>query len=570
MRGESTDRTQSNRDRRHDARSAGTVCAMIDARNPDYDNTPASPRRPAFGYAPEDRSVHPIVSIVTPFYNGAARVFDETATSVFRQSFQGWEWLIINDCTTDPEALSVLNRYRMMDCRIHVIDHAANRGLPAARNSGFAAARGEFVMLLDDDDLLEPTAIEKMLWHLISYPEVSVANGWSVNFGAEQSLWPAGFECRAQMLHVNSTTGRAMVRKSAHRAVGGYDEALRNGMEDWDFWLRLADHGLWGSTIPEYLDWYRKRENHFGRWSDLKQADRLQQFRAGLRERHARLYQHGLPVLAHRVPELMMTSPIRGSLTKNGRRLLMLTPAFGGDLKSRESLSIVAGLAQSGWYATVVATDSANRVSQSEFARMTPDVFSLCAFLTPSVYPAFIRCLIESRRPDVVVLRGSEFARRILPFLRTTCGEAAYVNWSECAAVGAAPEARLLEAMAGKQEPPVPEDAARAACEAGIAWILDQPSGAAVQWREAEASVAHIRNSRLWRAVERLERLWPLSWDRSARRAANCDDPRDELDRMRRHPIYRLARWAKRARLYRWYARRRHGDAYEHSAAHQL
>src|ERR1041384_3989668 len=142
---------------------------MVDPRNPDYSSTPASPGRPAFGYAPEAGRAAPLVSIVTPFYNGAAAVFDETAQTVFRQSFQQWEWLIINDKTTNPAALAVLDRYRSIDPRVRVIDHDVNKGLSGARNTGFAAARAEFIMLLDDDDLLEPTAIEKLLWHLISY-----------------------------------------------------------------------------------------------------------------------------------------------------------------------------------------------------------------------------------------------------------------------------------------------------------------------------------------------------------------------------------------------------------------
>lgn len=177
---------------------------------------------------------------------------------MFQQSLQQWEWLIVNDASTDPAALAILDEYRRRDPRIRVIDNQVNQGLAGTRNVGFEAATTDYVFLLDDDDLMEPTAIEKFVCFLESYPEYAVVNGWSVAFGAMEYLWPTGFNRGAEMLKENFATGRALVRRTAHRAVGGYDASLRSGMEDWEFWLRLADHGLWGATIPEYCDWYRR------------------------------------------------------------------------------------------------------------------------------------------------------------------------------------------------------------------------------------------------------------------------------------------------------------------------
>ena len=76
---------------------------MIDPTHPDYINTPASPQRPAYAYRLADPSSAPRVSIVTPFYN-TGPVFHETARCVLQQSLQQWEWLIINDGSTQPEA----------------------------------------------------------------------------------------------------------------------------------------------------------------------------------------------------------------------------------------------------------------------------------------------------------------------------------------------------------------------------------------------------------------------------------------------------------------------------------
>src|SRR5262249_55963242 len=100
---------------------------MIDPRKPDYANTPASQQRAPYSYAPADASAPPCASIITPFYN-TGEVFHETARSVFRQSLQQWEWLIINDGSSDPAALAVLDRYRSCDPRVRVIDLKVSGG----------------------------------------------------------------------------------------------------------------------------------------------------------------------------------------------------------------------------------------------------------------------------------------------------------------------------------------------------------------------------------------------------------------------------------------------------------
>ncbi|MGB9830747.1 MAG: glycosyltransferase family 2 protein, partial [Fervidicoccus fontis] len=165
---------------------------MINPTSPDYNNTPVSPNRPVFGYFPSNLNETPYVTIITPFYNTDS-VFHETAQSVLQQSFQQWEWFIINDGSTDPDALSILEKYRYFDPRIKVIDHDANRGLSAARNTGFSLARTSYIVQLDSDDLLEPTAVEKWLWFLESYPEYGFVKGYSVGFGAQEYLWQKGF-----------------------------------------------------------------------------------------------------------------------------------------------------------------------------------------------------------------------------------------------------------------------------------------------------------------------------------------------------------------------------------------
>src|SRR5882762_1568077 len=261
---------------------------MISATHPDYSNTPVSAARPSFGYAPLEHKGAPRVTIVTPFYN-TGEVFHETASSVMRQSFQEWEWLIVNDGSKDPEALKVLSQYRNFDPRIRIIEHMENRGLPAARNTGFKEARSEYVVLLDSDDLLEPTAVEKWVWYLESHPECSFVSGYSVGFGATEYLWSSGFHDGPEFLRQNMVNVTSIVRRSVHEAVGGFNEEMRAGLEDWEFWLRCASQGYWGDTIPEHLDWYRRRKDHGDRWQGLDSNGNAQTAAQEIQNRYARL-----------------------------------------------------------------------------------------------------------------------------------------------------------------------------------------------------------------------------------------------------------------------------------------
>ena len=86
----------------------------------------------------------PLVSIVTPAFNAAAYVA-ETAASVFAQSHARWEWIIVDDGSTDG-TLALAQNFAQRDARVRVVPLPANTGLPAAaRNRGLAEAKGEFI-----------------------------------------------------------------------------------------------------------------------------------------------------------------------------------------------------------------------------------------------------------------------------------------------------------------------------------------------------------------------------------------------------------------------------------------
>jgi len=368
---------------------------------------------------------------VTPYFNTGV-VFRETAVSIFRQSFQDWEWIIVNDGSTNVEALAVLDEYRNRDPRVRVLDLPENRGLSAARNAGYAAARADLVMQIDSDDLAEPTFLEKCVWFLRTNPQWGFVCGWTVGFGADNYLWGRGFHDLEKFLHENLVTPTALIRKSVWRASGGYDEANRNGLEDWDFWLRCAAAGHWGTCIPEFLDWYRRRANHTSSWGNWDRGPNQERFSAELREKYAGLYATGLPRPKIAWPLAMAglpaESPVVNPLAKARPRLLMIVPwlRFGG--ADKFNLDLIEQVTQRGWEVTVVATLEGDQSWQSQYTRLTPDVFVLEKFLRPAERVSFLRYVIESRGADVVMVSNSELGYQVLPYLRSCCPEAAYVD----------------------------------------------------------------------------------------------------------------------------------------------
>lgn len=126
-----------------------------------------------------------LVSIIMPNWNCAALI-EQTIKNVQAQTYQNWELLIQDDCSSDhPEA--VVARYAVSDSRIKLERNTQNSGAAVSRNNALKRAQGKWVAFLDSDDLWEPTKLEKQL-------EFMVANGYHFSYTAYQEINNEGKE----------------------------------------------------------------------------------------------------------------------------------------------------------------------------------------------------------------------------------------------------------------------------------------------------------------------------------------------------------------------------------------
>src|SRR5205814_5701667 len=104
-------------------------------------------------------SYRPLISIITPVFNTSGVWLKDAIDSVLAQAYENWELILVDDASTNRETLEALAQQSSRDARIGWVRLEQNAGISVASNRGLAEAQGEWIGLLDHDDLLEPDAL---------------------------------------------------------------------------------------------------------------------------------------------------------------------------------------------------------------------------------------------------------------------------------------------------------------------------------------------------------------------------------------------------------------------------
>lgn len=179
------------------------------------------------------------VSVVIPCYN-AGQYIEETIQSVLAQTYADIEIVVVDDGSSDDRTKAVLAQANWP--RTTII-HQANAGPAAARNRAVQEARGTYILPLDADDTIEPSYVAQAVAVLDARPEVGVVYCRANKFGAEHGTWDLPDYTLRELVIDNVIFVTALYRRSDWVAVGGYDEGLRHGVEDYAFWVKMVHLG---------------------------------------------------------------------------------------------------------------------------------------------------------------------------------------------------------------------------------------------------------------------------------------------------------------------------------------
>jgi glycosyltransferase involved in cell wall biosynthesis len=183
-----------------------------------------------------------LVSVVIPCYN-QAHFLPFAIDSAVRQTYPRVEVIVVNDGSTDDFSRVA----RMYGDAIKVVEQP-NSGLSAARNAGIAAAEGDFIVLLDSDDVLLPHCVSSRMRMMLADDEVGVVTGYYREIDEKGNVLPRIPELRrlSSMPHVYQTVKRNWgppvswtIRRRAMELCGAFDPFLRS-CEDWDLLIRIS------------------------------------------------------------------------------------------------------------------------------------------------------------------------------------------------------------------------------------------------------------------------------------------------------------------------------------------
>jgi len=187
----------------------------------------------------------PVFSIVVPTYNTPGKLLIDFIESVLAQTYPYWELCIADDASTQQHVKELLDSYVGKDERIKLEYRKSNGHIAEATNTALAMASGDYICLMDHDDLIAPNALYEFATRLNEDPSLDFIYSDEDKVSFDGALrfdphfkpdWsPEYLECCMYTAHF------ACYRTSVVRATGGFRKAF-NGAQDYDFMLRFSEH----------------------------------------------------------------------------------------------------------------------------------------------------------------------------------------------------------------------------------------------------------------------------------------------------------------------------------------
>lgn len=373
----------------------------------------------------------PLVSIITPYYNSSRHIM-QTVRCVLNQTFPYFEWILVDDGSTEAGVRELLAEIENLDPRIHVL-FKENGGPAAARNYGVHHASAELILPLDADDLIEPPFLEYCWWMLEKESGAAWAYTGSFGFGSQEYLWDQPFD-PIRLKRENHLTITALIRKGDFLSIGGYEEH-KNFNEDWQFWLKLTAKGCYPvQSRGESLFWYRRSDS--GELSTVRDHGENEEQNRKLIAQTAALVKKSKPsVIYPGSNPFNWATPKASSWTqhvhanKKKTHILFLFPHMVMGGADKFNLDLIAGLDSDRFESGIITMIPSPNDWQQRFRKATPNIFNLPNFMAPKDYAEFISYYIRSRQVDVLFLSNAYHGYALVPWLRQQFPNLAIVDY---------------------------------------------------------------------------------------------------------------------------------------------
>lgn len=207
----------------------------------------------------EEFEYQPLISILIPTYNIGKEYLSQCLDSVLKQHYQNFEICIADDCSTNTETIMTLKEYEKKDSRIKVVYRNENGHISNATNSALDIANGEYVGLLDNDDLLSENALYEVVKALNTNRNIDML------YSDEDKLDLNGKRCTPNfkpdfspdtLMSLNYICHFTVIKTSLIREVGGFEVGLE-GAQDYDLFLKVTEKAQCIKHIPKVLYHWR-------------------------------------------------------------------------------------------------------------------------------------------------------------------------------------------------------------------------------------------------------------------------------------------------------------------------
>lgn len=192
-----------------------------------------------------------------PSYNQGPYL-PEALDSVLAQIYPHWECIIVDDGSKDNTA-EIAKSYCAKDSRIKYV-YQENSGVSAARNNGVAHSKGEYILPLDGDDKIAPEFLELTLQEIVKDKNIRVVYTDVQYFGERNDIYKLPDFSIEQLLGMNVMCITSLFRKEDFEKAGGFNTNMKDGFEDWDFFISMFQDGEGTAIkIPKVLFYYRRK-----------------------------------------------------------------------------------------------------------------------------------------------------------------------------------------------------------------------------------------------------------------------------------------------------------------------